>query len=419
MAEEEKKKKRKLEKRYIIIGVIVTIAIIGLILLLSSPVLLWKNKAENDLKVFVIDKSVPNELYREHAALFWVLNHNKTSPINYERPWTLNRDYLGYYPKPTPLPNAPPSPTPSPYGEKLKAEHLKGSDMLFVADSYGVYTLDLEEAEKKEERKVLGLDLSTLKAEEATDYSAKIYGGFDGGEVGVIENYYKQGHHLIGEFNTFASPTEGGNRTRLENLFGVKWSGWAGRFFEDLSNRNEVPGWAFRNWKKHYGTDWKFEGPGFLLTHEDSRITVLEEKHDVEIWGLRILDVKEKHPLMKDAYNDVPFYFWFDIVEPKEGSEVLATYKFKLMPSGKAKFKKLGIPEQFPSVIVSAMKPLKVYMAGDFSDNKVDRGPYYVAGLPEFNAFGRMPEKRKNQEAFFWEFYNPLVRNIIEIASKK
>jgi hypothetical protein len=58
------------------------------------------------------------------------------------------------------------------------------------------------------------------------DYLAMIYGGLKDAEVDAVEEFGARGGHIVAEFNTFASPTSGESRERLEALFGLDWSGW-------------------------------------------------------------------------------------------------------------------------------------------------------------------------------------------------
>ncbi|MGE3728024.1 MAG: hypothetical protein AB7I41_20885, partial [Candidatus Sericytochromatia bacterium] len=229
------------------------LSLVGILLLLGAPSVHWAWQPTLPLHLTIVDKTVPERSFREHVALIWSLNHFKV-PHPEGRKWNKEVDYRGY------TPEEPISKTPA-KAEDLMAQDLKGKDLLFVADTYGVYRQDKAEARR----------------EKAPDYSPKIYGGFDEREVGLIENFVGEGKALIAEFNTFASPTKGPARQRLEKLLGLDWTEWSGRFFADLSHPTEIPAWARRNWKKQSGKDWAFQGPGFLFVHENSRVVVLEE----------------------------------------------------------------------------------------------------------------------------------------------
>lgn len=369
------------------------LTLFGVILLIAAPWIHWAWQPEQPLELTIVDKTVPERTFREHVALIWSLNHFKV-PHPENRKWNKETDYRGY------TPEEPVSKTPA-KGEDLQASDLQGKDLLFVADSYGVYTQDKAEARR----------------EKAPDYSPKIYGGFDEREVGLIENFVGGGKALIAEFNTFASPTKGAARERMEKLLGLDWTEWSGRFFEELSHPTEIPAWARRNWKKQTGKDWAFQGPGFLLVNENSRVVVLEEKKDVQPEGLRMFKVSD-HRYTKGMGSGVPFHYWFDILKAQPGTEVLAEYRLDLTESGAALLKKEGIPPQFPAVILKEKPSLRLYMAGDASDNALDLGSEAWSGRQSWFQYWPFDNPNAEQIDFFWRIYVPVLRNVFADLSQ-
>ncbi len=388
----------------------------------SGPYLIWRFQPTRAIPTLIVDKTVPNHTYREHDALIWSLNHYKVESADNNTFWDKTNNYVGFYPAPYPgfsveNPGK---------GELLQTSDVQGKQLVFVTDTYGIYSQDIRDAvdyEKRLEAKesmVPVQDVSNVAPLESPDYSEKIYGGMQAEEVSVLENHVQKGGHLIGEFNLFASPTRGAERARLENLFGVKWSGWTGRFFLELENKEEVPAWARRNYEAQYGKPWTFTGKGWAFVHEDSRILVLEEdrrvdgkmqKQDLPAQALRI--ELEDHDLLKNVYDRVPYTYWFDVVEPTENTRVLAHYQFKLRESGKKKLKASGLPERFPFLLMASEQPLRLYLAGDASDRDHDAGIYQLAGRMQWERVGRFKEKKRSQEAFFWEFYLPWMDNVL------
>ena len=55
---------------YIIIFLVV-------VLLFNMPRILWEVSKSKDLNVFIVDKTIPDETYREHKSLVWMLNNEK------------------------------------------------------------------------------------------------------------------------------------------------------------------------------------------------------------------------------------------------------------------------------------------------------------------------------------------------------
>ncbi len=367
------------------------IVLIPLLLLLTSPLTVWWWLDPPEWKVLLVDKTVPHEDYREHAGVVWTLNHAKVKPPHEDRDhWSVVEDYIGYYPHRQ-------DDEGHAYGEELSRDHLEGMNLLYLADGYGVYTADYK---------------SEDAPRTALDYSKEIYGGYSYAEAVVVHEFIQSGGAVIGEFNTFADPTEGAARTLLEDIFGARWTGWAGRYFTDLANRDEVPRWARRHWKKHYGYEWDFIGPGFLFAHADTRVFVLELDKDVGHRGFRIVDLEDRDPIMEGVYGNVPFRFWFDIVQPTVQAEVLASYHLHVTPRGRNILGEFGLSNTFPAVVRASRDPIRLYFCGDFADNDMDRGPHFLAGWAGFRRWGRFAERLENQSAFFWEFYVPLMMNV-------
>lgn len=183
--------------------------LLGLLLIGATPWAVWSLQPHSSLKMLIVDKSVPDLRYREHSALVWALNHLKLKgPSGGE--WQMEHDYLGYQP-------ADPTRQTRERKETVTPSALAPQQALFLADTYGVYRQDQAEASGN-----------------SPDYSPRIYGGLEQAEVNAITAFAQRGGHIIGEFNTFASPTRGTARQDLEKLFGLSWTGWTGRFFDAL-----------------------------------------------------------------------------------------------------------------------------------------------------------------------------------------
>jgi len=365
---------------------------------------LWWLWPENPLTVRVIDKTVPHPNYREHAGLLWTLNHAKTTPpARAERPWLPEIDYTGFHPDER-------DDDGKPEMRLLQEHHLDGVELLYLADLYGVYVDDFPPGH------VLGRPVAAFDTH--LDYSKKIFGAIELEEVEIVEDFVDHGGHLLAEFNTFGSPTHTEPRRRMEDLLRVTWTGWAGRWFEDLGSEDDVPEWARRHWRWHYDEEWPWEGPGWLYAHEDTRLFVLsEDEGHVNPRALKIVQPDHSDPLMKGTVGEVPFYYWFDVVEPHPYSEVLATYKITVNDDGLDIMRKFDVPTRFPAVIKSSDAPLRVYFAGDFSDYEYEPGLYSIAGVGLIQTFGMWTEYTEDQRAFFWRFYVPMVRNAVVIAN--
>lgn len=360
-----------------------------LVVLLVLPVGAWCSRPISAWRVRVLDKTVPHPDYREHSALMWALNHWR-APSPSGRSWRPATDYIGYHPQI--------GGRARPGGDALDASGLSQANALFITDTYGVYAAD---------------EAAGAPNQTGLDYSKRLYGGLSSDEAGVIEQFVKRGGALIGEFNTFASPTDGVTRARMEALFGLKWTDWSGRYFEDLADVGDVPVWARRNWLAHHGVAWAFQGPGYLFVNEDSRIEVLREGPDVPVRGLRLRVESPGDPLLRDCRDDVPFRYWFDIVQPLPTTEVLSRYQLDPTPAGSKLLSDAGIPSSFPAVLRSSRSPVRIYFAGDFSDNEIVRGPYWYSAWPWLRRQVGFDETVPDQGAFFWDVFAPMVGNLL------
>lgn len=386
----------------------------------ASPYLLWLVQPQREIPGVIFDKTVPDHTYREHNGLTWALNYFKIKPPAGDA-WRKQIDYVGFYP----ADSAVFSVKQPGQGRRLTPDDLKGQQWLYVTDTYGVYQQDIENAAAYEKRQALQdspfQNVETANPLQSPNYSAHIYGGIQAKEIDALEAFSQRGGHVIAEFNTFASPTQAAERKRLENFFGVHWTGWTGRFFQQLENPEEVPAWARENYKRQYGKAWSFSGKGWVVVHEDGRIGVLSASDTVKNaprdalpQALNIHVTQPQHALLNGVYDRVPYTYWFDILEPLPGSQVLAEYAWRLTPSGKKTLQNLGLPERFPFMVLAAEAPLRLYVAGDASDRAQTSQVYKLKGRLTWERFGRFKEPKADQDAFFWSFYLPWIQNVLD-----
>ena len=104
----------------------------GLLWLNHSPATQWRLWQRLDLRLELVNYSVPYRDFRKHAGLVWLLNHRKIRhPEGAAQRWWAARDYVGYYPFDRPNPTR---------ITKLDTSKL---DLLYVADTYGVDSADM------------------------------------------------------------------------------------------------------------------------------------------------------------------------------------------------------------------------------------------------------------------------------------
>jgi hypothetical protein len=118
--------------------------------------------------------------------------------------------------------------TQSPYSDSLSLRlrlsvSTSEPDIVYIADTYGIYPEQQDNSER-------GND--------------PLYGGLTQDEVFQIDKALTDhGTTLITEFNTLASTTDEKANRAMYDLLGIEWSGWTGRYFNELAPRkgSELP----------------------------------------------------------------------------------------------------------------------------------------------------------------------------------
>src|SRR6056297_461269 len=357
---------------------------ISLILIISlMPLILWYLNESKELNVIIIDKTVPDTTYREHEALVWLLNNQKIVKAESGNFYNMKEDYFGYFPE-------------NEADNKIRnLQPVKDDvDLIYVADTYGVYSEDIDGSNLDGERSEL------------------IYGGITLEEVELLRQAAYKDTIVVAEFNTFGSPTRIDAKEALYDLLGLRWTGWISRYFNDLSPGGEVPKWAVSNYEAQQGKTWSFDDGGFIFVNSNDQIIVLEAE-DIEKQGVSFYWTEEGEDFIGKSGN-YPYQYWFDIIEPADTSTVLAEYDLKLTDSGKKKLETEGIPQSFPAVIHNNTGLYSTYyFAGDYADNESTPSFYKIEGLT------KLMEKfvLGKSDAFFWKGYVPLMKKIIAEAS--
>lgn len=362
------------------INLIVIIVIIVLAALLT-PVVWWYAEDEKPLNVAILDKTVPNETYREHLGVNWFLNHYKYAMD--EQAYNLKEHYYGTIP----------NDAAKQVEEKPFPADFNRYDVIYLADTYGVYKDDFTERSRLGER------------------SEKIVGGLEMKEWQTIAARLASPKKsmLIAEFNSFASPTSEPVRRELQDYLGLTWSGWIGRYFDELDyHKNlEIPQWVV----DQYGNNWSYKGGGFILFNElTEQLVILEQKKHVRTAGIKVqFTDKGKQFFGKSANTE--YQYWFDIVTPNYEEDMLARYAWDLTDEGIAKLEEFGIPQQFAAIVSQEKRyTTSYYFSGDFND--VSRVPsiYQIKGLPTVYKY----LEKYADRSFYWSIYMPVMKKIYE-----
>ncbi|WP_088009493.1 hypothetical protein [Indiicoccus explosivorum] len=360
------------------------VAAIALAVLL--PFIIWFMQPGEELEVVILDKTVPAENYREHHGVTWLLNHFKYTGAD-GRPYSTADDYFGFVPD---------EGTES-YSVRSLPASLAGTDVIYVADTYGVVAEEPASSGK----------------EAGKETPSQLYGGLDAAEWKAIKEQALDGTALIMEFNSFASPTAGAVREDVTAFLGLAWDGWSGRYFSDLSA--EVPDWAITRYENKTG-DWAFKGAGFILINDFTGDVVVlsEEAGDIGESGISLAFTDAGQELF--GLETSPAYgYWFDIHTALAGTDVLAEYEWDLQEGGSAKLDAAGIPADFPAVVRKTGDTSdRYYFAGDYAD---------IPEVPPIHAAAGFAAVRSlftsgDTDSFYWKTYVPVMKKILSSAGR-
>jgi hypothetical protein len=121
---------------------------------------------------------------------------------------------------------------------------------------------------------------------------------------------------------------------------------------------------------------------------------------------------REQYGLPKRIY----YPFWFDIVQADASKNtIVSQFELSLNANGSKLLKEAGIPPKFPAVQVHEDKDYRFYyFSADFSDNPITFRNSYYKGMHHLNWLFDNDSYPGNRTNFFWNFYEPLLRNILD-----
>ncbi len=383
----------------------------AVMLLLLAPWIVWEISPAKTLSVAVLDKTVNDDSYREHKGLFWILNQQKYR-MQGGKKYLYDRDYYGYEPPVR--------------GERPAERTLAGLDpatqLIYVADTYG-----LSESPNAQDAQ------TGLPANAGGQEPLSAQGGMKTLDVNVMEAAAGRGTMLVAEFNSIAAPTEEAVRDRASALLGMKWTGWTARYFPNLEQGGEVPAWVPERYRAITGQDWAYTGAGFLFVHESGDVFVLRDGTESD--GSARISFTDAGRERFDMDPGDRYNYWFDVVTPTAGSEVLAQYDLPLTATGRAVLAEHGIRETFPAVVrrqvpeggtgsplvtgataAPAAGQVSYYFAGDYADR--EGYPFWrrYAGWPAFKSAFTF-DTRGSEDAFYWDVYVPMMKRVLAEAA--
>ncbi len=379
-----------MKKKNIIILFIIIFSVIPLWMWLAW--MLWPKKK---LTIAIIDKTVLTREGQEHISLTWVLNNQKYSK-NRNDLYQVDRDYYGFFPKEN-----------QQYRIKglerfseQQLQHLsEDADAAYITDAYGIYRREW------------------FTGKQASERSGILYGGMSEQDISLLAQLKAKHKLVITEFNCIGSPTPVDVKNKFEHEFGVRWTGWVGRYFEsfDTSKNKELPKWLINNYIAQHNNNWPFRYAGIVFAHIDGRIEIVEQKTHLT----EAVPYIASSRFAQDSYGvpkKIHYPFWFDIVQADASKNtIVSQFEISVNANGSKVLKDAGIPPKFPAVQVHEGKDYRFYyFSADFSDNPITFRNSYYKGIHYLNWMFDNGTYPGDRATFFWNFYEPLMRNILD-----
>lgn len=364
---------------------------IAVVTLLSSPLLIahgvWRLSPVLQLKLKLVDYSVPNTTYRSHIGLCWLLNHRRIVEPEHGGQWRADRDYVGFDPR------GPGK------GTRLSQINLDGVRWLYLSDTYGVHTNDRKDT----------------RPDPITD--GFIFGGLSLEDAAALRDFADGGGGIVSEFNSLADPTPPPARDILSSVMGVEQRGWTGRFVAEFQKVKDEFRWFDALYKTNFEERPLPRGPGLMLIHEDGRMVLLSGALFEESMPSISLTAKGKE-WMGMPVGAPPYYGWFGVVSAAPGTTVLAEMILPTPEDWKKTLYRNGLPTHFAVLTRKRVGTSeRFYIAADIS--LMDEVPktYSLAFLPRMLAAVHRRRDSLQYSPTFWQFFVPVVGKILTDAA--
>lgn len=354
----------------------------------------WYLSPNRKLVVAIVDKSLFSEQGQQHVSLNWVLGQEKFSKTNQQQ-YQQTKDYFGFFASDK---------------EKFVLKGLerfspnqleqlsKDADLGYFTNSYGVFKNDGHG----------NADQGNGAFLQQTGMSAQ--------DFQFLSAMKAKGKLVIVEFNALAPPTSAQIRSSFESLYGIKWTGWIGRYFDsfDSSKNKELPAWLIKDYRAQHKGVWPFKKGGIAFVHADKSVVILEEENDLTSPYPEI--VANKEGVSKFHLKETTTYtYWFEIIDfDQNTNHAAASFKINTNNKGAAILAKANIPNSFPAITLHQKDDYQFfYLSTDFSENPIGIKSAYFKGMTLFKPFLYNARDRMDRRVFFWEIYQPLLTNIL------
>jgi cellulose synthase (UDP-forming) len=287
--------------------------------------------------------------------------------------------------------------------------------------------------------------------------------------LSVVRDLFKKGMDAQAQLDA---------QRRLEKMLHVHYQGWYGRFVDKFESEHE---YDFRMWKnvndalrKRYKAEhpelsdqqvdqnraqWEPKGPGFVFykdgpsevwNPETNRLEPNPFSEPVVITKQELGEVQTTHmadiylsgkakddPLVQGVAEQLPCRYWFDVVQPALGSQVLSYYKLQIKDIAAKRLRDAGFPADyiktegghtelvFPAAVAYRDGDPKTgtlrsfYFAGDASDYSLV--PRFSEMFPATGGVLGFVGSHVGpfSTQFYWNYYQPMLKNILTGREEK
>lgn len=361
--------------------------LIGLLAIYFILRLVWYLQPKHEVNVLILDKTVTKPSRPEHSSFIWVLNNLRVVKPT-KQPYDAKTDYMGFFPIDV--------------EEEIfdfKSVRInqietfaQTNDMAYYTDCYGVLAMEWYKNFKPRN-------------------TPKVYGGLNQNDYLLLKRMQELGQLVVGEYNMLGSPTNALIRNKVEELFNLSWSGWAGKGFATLdTSKTKGPApWMAELYETQHLKPWPADSSGIVLVHNDGLIDLLLLGSELQNVTLDIeVDAAGNNPYnlpSKTVYDG-----WFEFVEHGPTALVTAQFRLNTTPRGNEHLAKLGLRDKFPAIVQAHEKEPTFYFAADFADNPTATIFAKTYGGKYLN---RMFAGNLIQKKFFANFYFPLIQGLL------
>ncbi len=367
------------------------IAIIILVVIIALPLInffRWTFKEKKPMDIVIVDKTVPTLERIKHKSFNWILTNERFVKKGKKSSYSFRKDYYGFSPT-RPLKER--GSRRNEYRLSDLIDIAENSDAIYFTDTYGVFFNDW----------YVGINKSRK--------SRKLYGGLNNNDYLLLSEMQKRNKLSILEYNTFNFPTDQYNAFRTQEDLGIRFSGWTGKYFEELDSLSkDFPIWMTAMYRKQYKKPWTFKRAGIVLLTEKDIIVLEEGTHLINPLPFIVTD--SVYCSKYGVPSRIAFGNWFDIIDPIENN-VVSEFNIETTGAGDTILFNNMLDNVFPAVIQEPMNQRTYYFSGDFATNPVW---YWTSRFQGFDKLKWILYSNKTDDTrrFFWTYYKPLINGI-------